>query len=504
MSDAALDRLRSAGEAFTIDLARERYRVQAGLTGGIDLAAVHARHPRVTGMGALETAREAFAASAEGSVQRRSAGKLLEWQIETQVAQALAPLDEQMLTVESHAVVRLDDGRRIPYQRVASELAMAGDRDERLAIDAARCTVVASEIAPLARERLTRERDVVESFGVADGYLGTIEAASGISLRALAAECEAFLRETAPMWDDVLPTFLKRAGIARRDARRADAFALVRATAFDDAFPGREMEHAVRRQLAEAMIWPDARGRIHFDLADREGKPSGACCVPVRVPDEIHLLARPAGGVRHWRSFLHETGHALHFANVDASLAFEDRVLGDSSVTEGYAMLFDHLLHDRDWLARYSQLPTHRLRDYLAQAAFEELHALRRSAAKLLYELELHAGELSWDSLPERYVDRMTAATGFQYLECDAVIDVGPRFAAARSLRAWQLQGALAERLRERFDEDWFRNPAGGAYLVGELMAEGQQLDAAELLEREGGGALSFDAVIRAVEARLA
>jgi hypothetical protein len=54
-------------------------------------------------------------------------------------------------------------------------------------------------------------------------------------------------------------------------------------------------------------------------------------------------------------TLLHELGHALHFANMRRALPFEFRWLGDNSVTEGYAMLFDHRLKDRGWLSRYSR-----------------------------------------------------------------------------------------------------------------------------------------------------
>ena len=43
---------------------------------------------------------------------------------------------------------------------------------------------------------------------------------------------------------------------------------------------------------------------------------------------------------------MHELGHALHFAYARAELPFEYRWLGDNSVTEGYAMLFDHRMQD--------------------------------------------------------------------------------------------------------------------------------------------------------------
>ena len=107
------------------------------------------------------------------------------------------------------------------------------------------------------------------------------------------------------------------------------------------------MEESIRRQVREMGIDPLAAGRITLDTGEREGSASRAFCSPVRVPDEVYLVLRPHGGQTDWTTFLHELGHALHFAYMRPDLAFEYRWLGDNSITEGYAMLFDHRMQDR-------------------------------------------------------------------------------------------------------------------------------------------------------------
>ena len=164
-------------------------------------------------------------------------------------------------------------------------------------------------------------------------------------------------------------------------------------------------------------------------------------------------------------------------------------------------MLFDHLLHDAGWLARYSALGRPRVPEYRRTAAFEELQFLRRYCAKLLYELRVYGGDVPWSSLPDAYVDILSNATTFRYRTADAFVDVDPRFYSARYLRAWQLQAGLREVLVERFDGDWYRNPRTGPFMERELFGEGQRELASELAERVGAKPLSFDPVIRAIEA---
>jgi hypothetical protein len=233
----------------------------------------------------------------------------------------------------------------------------------------------------------------------------------------------------------------------------------------------------------------------------------------------VYLVLRPHGGQSDYSTFLHELGHALHFAYASSDYPFEFRWLGDNSVTESYAMLFDHRMQDKGWLTRYTQLGATRIPDFLRTAGFEELHFLRRYSAKFLYERTLYSGEVSWEELPDLYVSLLTNATGFEYDAADAFVDVDPRFYSSRYLRAWQLQSVLNEELTARFDSDWYRNPSAGPWMVGELFSSGQRSTAEEIAARvstvsertarnvEGGSqqsALSFSPLIRKVEALLA
>jgi len=312
------------------------------------------------------------------------------------------------------------------------------------------------------------------------------------------------LRDTQAMWDDtVRETVRAKLGIPIGEATRADALALMRAPEFDEHFPGAALEESARRCMRDMGIDATAAGRITFDTGEREGKRSRAFCAPVRIPEEVYLVMRPHGGQTDYTTFLHELGHALHFGYMRADYPYEYRWLGDNSVTESFAMLFDHLMQDAGWVLRYTAMTKKALPAFLRAAGFEELQFLRRYCAKLLYEIELHGGRTSWDALPARYVDTLTAATSFRYDPADAFVDVDPRFYAARYLRAWQLQAVFAESLVERFDEDWWRNPRAGPFIVG-LYAEGQRELAHELAERVAGRPLSFDPLARAAESLLA
>ena len=353
----ALDEIRIRGEAFLEEVSSEYHAAHAGLKKGAVLQPIFARHADAYGPAAMDEVRAAYDAATPGSDDHRSARLLLDWLIGSQVGRELAPVEERELAWEGSATIPLSDGTTEPYQRVAITLSNTRDADERRAIDDARSTLVAAELAPLKQERLQRERDLVEAAGIAAGYIPTFEALAALSLSGLRDQCTAFLRDTQGMWDDVRPRFLKdRLGLTTAEPTRADALALFRAREFDGAFPAEAMEREVRRQVTEMGASPDAEGRVRYDTGDRDGKRSRAFCSPVRIPEEVHLVIRPHGGQNDWQTLLHELGHALHFGNAERSLPFEYRWLGDNSVTEGYAMLFDHRLKSDGWLKRYTGL----------------------------------------------------------------------------------------------------------------------------------------------------
>ena len=505
MSRLTLERLRSDGEKFMQEISREYYLAHSGQKHTAELQPVYARHAPILGPDALALTLEAFRAAPADSEEHRASRLMADWQTESQSARELAPLDERQIAWEGSAVVKVNDVRQVEFEKVAIEMANATNRDERHAIEAARARLVGGELSPMRRERFQRERDITEQLQLAPDYNATFELLSGISLSELASQCQQFLRDTQALWDDALPRFTKRVlGMEASAVTRADALVLFRAREFDTGFPAARMEESIRGQVREMGVDPLAAGRIVFDTGEREGKRSRAFCSPVRVPDEVYLVLRPHGGQSDWNTLLHELGHALHFAYMRPDLAFEYRWLGDNSITEGYAMLFDHLMQDARWLKRYTELGASALPAFLRAHGFQELHFVRRYSAKLLYEIELYGGQMSWDALPDLYVEQLTAATTFRYDRADAFVDVDPRYYAARYLRAWQLQALLTETLVERYDEDWWRNPRAGPWICSALFAEGQRELAHEQAHRVAGKALSFAPIVRAVERLLA
>jgi hypothetical protein len=169
------------------------------------------------------------------------------------------------------------------------------------------------------------------------------------------------------------------------------------------------------------------------------------------------------------------------------------RCLGD----QAFAFLLDGLLRSAAGSSGSSAWPSP---GPAAFTAFHKLWFLRRYAAKLEYELILHAEGPT--RCADVYRDLLAGATLVDWPRELSLADVDPFFYAARYLRAWIFEAQLRDLLRERFDEEWYRNDRTGPFLLS-LWREGQRLTVEELAAELGLGPPSLDPLLAQISTDL-
>ena len=141
---------------------------------------------------------------------------------------------------------------------------------------------------------------------------------------------------------------------------------------------------------------------IRLDLEDRPQKNPRACVIASDPPDVVHLITRAQGGLADYQAFMHEAGHALHYAGVDPRLPYTFR--SDLARPRADRDLLVHLRgdHARAGLARAALRPLgragagERAGDALPRgAALPPLHGEAALRARLLVELRGGAGQLA-------------------------------------------------------------------------------------------------------------
>ena len=136
-------------------------------------------------------------------------------------------------------------------------------------------------------------------------------------------------------------------GVGLAEAERWDVARVFRATEVGSRVPADRMLPALVATLQDLGIDLHSQENIHLDVEERPHKTPRAFCAPIEVPGKVMLVIQPMGGPDDWGALFHEAGHAEHFANTRAELTVEERRLGDSAVTEGWAMLMQYLTNDR-------------------------------------------------------------------------------------------------------------------------------------------------------------
>jgi hypothetical protein len=480
-----LDRFRERAETFLEAWADEEYRARIGQARRPVLRALFDRSAGLFGPDQVTELQRLLAASSGEDEQRIRF--LLEFCLDAQAGAASAEEVEQRRAGEALGV-RAGE-RHIPLGAVPRALADAADPEARGEIAEAYLDLLHEEEDVLAAI-VGRHRGVVEELGYGS-YVGARSVLSGIDLRGLAQEGARFLEDTDAAYRELLAWFLPRlADVSLDEASWADAKRLVRAQPFDPLFPGSDMVPRIRAKMGSMGLDPLAAGRIRIDLRPDLEEIGGADCHPLRVPELIALTVAPRGGRADYSAFLHQLGYALHRAYTSPELPMEFRWLGDDSVSLGYALTFQGLLATPAWMGRVHRLSKDPLRDYLRFATLVDLLRVRTWIARLHYELAFHDAA-DTQARREAYVELLSGATGLRHDPREYLGAMEPGFRVARRLRAAQLHGVLAEHLRDRFDEDWFRNPGTGPALTG-LFRMGRRFTAPQLGVQLSSAPLSF------------
>ena len=485
-SDRELDGYRAGADRFLAELDEEYYLHYAGLKPELELRPIYERHADLIELGTVSRLGEA--------VRGRENRELFRFGCEGFLGELTREQVEKIAELEA-VLETPHDGGTVGYRMLPPTIANAADRATRARLEQARNELTEEHLNPLHLQAVEATQLAVPKLG-APTYFELYRDRFQFDLEGLAAQCRAFLASTELLYEESMDRLLReRVGVGLAEAERYDVRRLFRGSDWDEAFPADRMVPALRGTLASLGIDLDAQDNVHLDVEERPTKTPRAFCAPIEIPGKVMLVIQPQGGPDDWYALFHEAGHTEHFAFTSPDLLVEEKRLGDNAVTEGWAMLFDHLIDDRAWLTHLLDFP--RPETFAAEGAVQLLFFVRRYCAKLLYELEFHAAP-DVTQLRPRYVELLGDALKVEPSPTDYLADIDSGYYVISYLRAWAFSAQMTTFMREELGSDWFRKREAGLLLT-DLWALGQKPTADELLKDVTGAAVELEAVAEQV-----
>ncbi|MCY1080855.1 chromosome segregation protein SMC [Archangium lansingense] len=410
------------------------------------------------------------------------------------LAQQLAEMNDAIANLEASLTFQVD-GREVRWRELERLLANERSAPRRKALYTA-ATPALERLNPLIQRREERTKELVRELGYAsyEAFGGELRQAD---LGRLALLAEEVLQATEAPYKEVMERLAQRElGMPFANLTRADLPRLFRPREVDGLFPKGDQLLRAHGTLSGMDIDLGEMKNVRIDARDDvKRKNPRPLSLGIEVPGDVRLSVRPVEGALAQARLLHEVGHAVHYAYTKEP-RFELAKLGNPTVTEAYAALFEDLMEDPVWLEEHAGLTGKDRTAYLAATSAHKLFLIRRAAGRLLYQLALHreegvdAREL-YKAMLER-VDEMPATNDdvARYL-----VEQEDFFQSADSFRAWFLAGQLQGQLKARFGPAWWHEPEAGKFLKG-LWAHGNALSAREVAESMGEKSISPDVLL--------
>ena len=303
---------------------------------------------------------------------------------------------------------------------------------------------------------------------------------------ALTEASDRFLRDTDALARDLGGWLLERhtgARAAPGGAERHDLLRFLHAPLFAGAFPRGELVRSVRRWAAMLGLDLTAGGTISLEEEERPLQPAGSRAVAVDPPHEVRIVLRPAEGPRALAGLLAAIGRGQLRAGPPPDAPPEDLWLGDAGLEPACGALLEGFLLDGAWLRRCARadLP----RDDERALGLAALLDARLDAARSLGSLQALRDGLGAGA-EQAYRELHVRAALSEIPAALAPRELDPWLGPWAALRGRALAAHLRDFLRERFDEDFWRNPRALPALQG-LWSRGGRPTVAELWAETGG-----------------
>jgi hypothetical protein len=475
------DRLRS----YLFERAEEGRAVRVGEKEVSEQAAIVARYTDLFTRDQLDALRTAEEGAEEGEERER----IYRLRKECESGVIAAELSERQDELENAILAARVDfrGEQLPLRTAQANLAVLSDYADREELGRIHLEASAS-FNEDRRELLRAEEDLAGHLSRIDDPVARSEDEKGISLGGLSEVLAKASQAAASAYGELRERWFNRLLGPERDDTPSSYHVsyLRRLSPLAETYTKDRAIEVCLQTLSQLGFDLANDSKIHLDVEDRPQKSPRACVIASDAPNVVHLITRAQGGLHDYQAFLHEAGHALHFAGCDPELPYTFRNLArDHALTEIFSYILEAISREPAWHAEHFGLSDEDARANAEATTFLEALLFRRYAAKLAFELEFWSRFREDGGSPDGYSERLSDATGVLYRPEAYLADMDAGFYSADYLRAWIRSAQLREHLVREVGEDWWRSQETGDRLRA-LFKEGTKPSSEEIASRLG------------------
>jgi hypothetical protein len=200
---------------------------------------------------------------------------------------------------------------------------------------------------------------------------------------------------------------------------------------------------------------------IRVDGSTRQGKHASPVCFAVQVPTDVRVLFQPTSPVADTMSFLHEMGHALHFANIDEKQSFSHRYLVPNGIAEIFSTLFEALATEPVFLCEELGIPEKIARDLVARNRFMLLYFLVFYGVNSMLKVRFWQDHLTMDRADALYADLAQQFMGLPlpgiYWQTHHVASMYDMYTPSYLLAQIRME-ELRKKLEQQYGNRWWKD----------------------------------------------
>jgi hypothetical protein len=378
-------------------------------------------------------------------------------------------------------------GEELPIRAAGARLAVLPEYADRHELGRLQ-VAVAAQFNEERRELLGARAALDAELSGEPDAVARSESTKQISLRHVHEAVAAASRATTTAWEQLRERWLDRLLGTERDELPSFAHVgwLRRLSPLVDTYTRERSLHVCTTTLDAIGLPLENEPNIRLDLDDRPQKAPRACVIASDPPNVVHLITLAQGGIGDYRAFLHEAGHALHYAGCNPGLPYTFRAVSrDHALTEIYSYILEAISREPGWHATHFGLSDTDARRNAEATTFLEALLFRRYAAKLGFELAFWDRFANDAGTPDGYAEALTSAVGIRYPAENFLADMDAGFYSADYLRAWMRSAQLRRHLLGEIGDDWWCSPRTGE-LLRDLFREGTRPSSEDIANRLG------------------